>query len=305
MPTLRAFRQEVAARFGPFLARTAGAGSTTNQILDGRWPIKTSQDAAQNYLDHWLFRPNAAAGDRTRQVAEYEPSTGTLFPDTPWTTDFAVGEPYELHGRLPPADIGDNLSLATPSDVHGCINAALRRCQLVVELEGTPTVLATRHALDQVGDDWLLNERDILQVGWIAASEDRNQIDPYRRHVRGRFIIDGDLAIIEHPGQTFREDDTLLIRALKPAYYHCAGANTEFGDQSGLALEDDECPVPLDYLVAAALIEAHRLFRRDIQRVPALDQEFGQAIAAFNRETVKARRSDPPRTFWEPLVAFG
>ena len=150
-------------------------------------------------------------------VAGYTASTGQLSPDRPWTTapyaGGGVGETFELHGLVPPVLDGVN-------DLHALINEALKTILLVVEVPVVPTAGAQRHALGTCAP-WLTEPAFVYEVGVLGATDDREELDPFRRPVRGSAEVDGGGVYLNHPGRTFRADDTLYVRLLKPAYHHC------------------------------------------------------------------------------------
>lgn len=252
MPTLLAYRQYIARELGGFLASTAGT-STTVTLVDTAWPISSTLSQDDYYTDYYLYRPNALlATDRTRLVKTYTPSTGTLTPDTAWT-NAPTGEAYELHGVLSPAESLD------------AINAALKRTMIRTEIIGTTIAQVSRHSLATIAP-WLSDPLWVRQVGWLAATDDRNKIDPYTRVVRGQAIEDDSASTagvaIEHPGQYWNGTEIMYLRIVKRGYDHCRATGSVFGTQSGLALDTDEAPINLEWLGAAALVE---IWRRNSQ----------------------------------------
>lgn len=95
--TLSQLEAEVQARCGPFEEHTAASGTTTTAVVDA---LKSTIGLG-GYTDRWLTRRAAAAGDRSRRVASYDPATGTLTVDRPYAVAPAAGEALEL-GVLDP-----------------------------------------------------------------------------------------------------------------------------------------------------------------------------------------------------------
>ncbi len=196
MPTLLQYRQYIARELGPFLASTADTTSSTSVLIDLAWPVKSSLSSDDFYVDYYILRPAAAsATDRVRLVKTYTPSTGSLTPDTVWTNAPVAGEAYELHGVMDPG--------TTMLDI---INAALKRTLIRTELVGTCVADVSRHSLSTIAP-WLTDPLWVRQVGWLSASDNRNQTNPYWRTLRGQAIEDDSTGAagvaIEHPGYSF------------------------------------------------------------------------------------------------------
>jgi hypothetical protein len=255
MSTLLQFRQYVAHELGGFLASTSGPSSTTVALIDPTWPITSSLSQDDYYTDYYLLRPAAvAAADRLRLVKTYAPATGTLTPDTAWTNAPAASEAYELHGVLNPA-----------TDMLDAINEGLKRCLIRTEIVGSTIAQVSRHSLATIAP-WLSDPLWVRQVGWLSANDNRNQVNPYQRLVRGVAIEDDSTNVsgvaIEHPGYYWNGTELLYVRIVKRSYDHCRAAAGVFGGQSGLTLDTDEAPINLEWLGAAALVE---IWRRNSQ----------------------------------------
>lgn len=251
MSTLLQYRQYVAKELGGFLASTSGPSSTTVTLIDPAWPITSTLSQDDYYADYYILRPAAvAAGDRVRIVKTYTPASGTLTPDAAWTNAPANGEAYELHGVLHPS-----------VDLPDAINEALKRCLIRTEVIGTTVAQVSRHSLATIAP-WLTDPLWVRQVGWLAAADNRNQVDPYARVVRGQAIEDdttnASAVAIEHPGFYWNGTEIMYMRVLKRGYDHCRPTAGVFGAQSGLTLDTDEAPINLEWLGAAALVEVWR-----------------------------------------------
>jgi hypothetical protein len=295
MATKAEFRRASARLLGPYQQGTATAGSSTSALVDATWPMMTSAAVDDIYTDQFIYRPDAAlATDRVRLVNGYTPSTGTLDPDLAWTNAPSVGEVYELHGIIEPHTVLTQL-----------VNDALMTLVLVNdELTFTPSPDVRRHSLAAV-TPWLADRGWVRQVGWLDQHDDRNQIDPFEtRPLRGEVQEDGGSYYLWTQHE-FTGTETIYLRVLKPAYYHCLPSGGEPGDQDGLVLDDDECPADAN-LVAAAV------------RVLAWDK-LNNLLAAGNADLAKRERAEAAQAlnFWikrffkpyeltfQPLPAWG
>lgn len=299
MPTLAQYRRSIAPRLGPYAQGTANAASSTTVADLAAWPFKSSLSQDDLWTDQYLFRPGAAlAEDKTRVVATASSSTGQFAPDLAWT-NAPDDETVEFHGLIPPVSDGVN-------DLHALINEALKTIDLIVEVTGAPTADAQRHSLGVVAE-WADRPVQVYEVGSLGANEDRDEVDPFRRPIRGSAQIDGETVYLNHPGRTFRTDDTLWVRMTRPAYSYCRPAAGTYGAQAGLALETDECPAATEWVTAATLVQAwlrlaNVLAPGDSERA---QQELAKAAAQatrFQRNYLEAAR--PVRTL-RPLLHWG
>jgi hypothetical protein len=286
----------LAAELGEDFSSTATSGSSTAQLEDTAWPVKSTLDEDDQYAGQWLWRPNAVVNsDKVRIVKSNVASTGIITPDHTWTNSPA-NEVYHLLTGLPPVD-GSSI------DMRSLINEGLKRTIWPVEVTATPTVQNTRRSLADLGT-WLRSETWILRVGLLHTGETRNQVDPYMRVVRGRVIRDGDTLYLDTYPQTFPASDTLYIEVLKPGYYHCRPSAGTFGSQAGLSLDTDECPIPEDWATAAALVVGWRRLRQRFARNPDLIRNRVEAAAWFSH--LSRQYLNPlPRTFRTVPDHFG
>lgn len=272
--TLQTIRRNFGRELGGFLTSYTTSGTTTT-LVDTTFNLKSSISSEKTYKDWWVLRPNAAdTGDKVRRVASYAPSSGTLTVDLAYTNAPTV-ELYELY------------AMAEPSvDMPLWINHALQKCFVVVELTLSPTANAIRHSLASAAS-WLQEAGWVRQVGYLANGENREQRDPYERVVRGHVVQDGGTFYLYHPSTTFNSTDTLYVKAIKPAYYHCRASGGSFGDQSGLTAETDEAPTNYPWVTSAALMEAWRHLGRilDPAASEGLIRDRGEAAAWFTSQT--------------------
>lgn len=287
MPTLAQYRRAVAVESGPYIGPEsydvrATSGSDLTKLVCSNYPIKSG--IAQNDLltERPLYRPDAPnEHDKYRYVMSYDPPTGTITPDLVW--DFAPIAPpggssyeyleaftydglelmlYEDLENLGLSGLGERFEILGPFDVptlHQLINDGLKQCWMVVDVACVPTPGASRHSLALIAP-WLQDVNHVRQAGVLAATDDRNQTDPFDRTVYGSVERDGGEFYFNTGSRTFNSGDVLYLRCYKRAYDHCRPAGGVYGDQSGLANETDEAPIERDWLASSALTVGWRRF---------------------------------------------
>ena len=289
MPSLSEYRRMVALESGPYIGlepydvRATGGSDTTKLICD-IYPIQSGIAQQDLLLDRPLYRPNAVlVNDKYRVVMSYDPPTGTITPDLPWTNapistaGATTYEQLEAHTYAEFEDllltyenlegtgisgIGERFEVLGPWDVptlHQLINDGLRQCWLVVDVPCTPVASTSRFDLGLV-TPWLQDPNHIRQVGVLAAGEDPSQVDPFERIVYGSVERDGATMVLNTGSRTFNADDVLYLRCYKRAFDHCRAAGGSYGDQSGLYAETDEAPIERNWLVSSALVVGWRRF---------------------------------------------
>ena len=308
---LAQIRSSLSQESGPYIGLDsydlrAMVGSTTRELVCLSYPIQSGIPQQDTLVDRPLYRPNAVKPtDRNRYVMSYDPSTGTITPDLPWTNSpyfdglgttyaFLEGMTYhdmeaydyvKLEGSTPtgPANASRSWDRSTCRQDHRLINEGLRHCWLVVEVACVPSLLTSRHDLTIVAP-WLIDSGNLLQVGLQANLEDRNLRDPFERRIFGQVERDGGTFYLNTMSQTFNTGDTIWLRFLKRAYDHCRPSGGNFGDQQGLVLDTDEVPVMRGWAAAAALVAGWRQFGHLLE--PAANQRLirdqQSAVAAFN-----------------------
>ena len=219
----------------------------------------------------------------------YDPPTGTLTPDLPWTvppiappggSNYGFLETFTYGSAFPPdlggleqflyedledlgsTGVGERFEILGPFDrptMHRLINDGLKQTWLVVEVASTPTEQIVRHDLNLIAP-WLQDTTDVLQVGYLAPGEDRDEVDPFERIVRGQVERDGGTFVLNTWTRSFQAGETIYLRCLKRAYDHCRMAGGTYGDRSGLSGETDEAPIEADWLVSSALVIGWRRF---------------------------------------------
>lgn len=248
LPSLADIRRFTAALIGDYREGTATSGSSTSVLECTTRPFKSTISQDDMLKDQVVYIPTASIHtDRERVVASYTATTGLITPDLVWSTQ-QDSNPFEVHGVLSVEDAQNGM--------HALINHALKRCLIEEEITLTPVADQQRHSLATAAP-WLSNPAWVYQVGYLTTDEDRDEVAPYRRVVHGQAVRIGGTVYLEHPGRTFNAStDTLYLKVLKPAYYACAAAATPATyTLKGLMSDQDICPVPLEWIGWATVVE--------------------------------------------------
>lgn len=334
MPTLAQYRSMFSVEAGPYIGPEsydvrATSGSTTDQLVCGSYPITSGIPVQDSLIDRPIYLPAAVnTFDQNRYVMAYDPTTGTITPDLPWSFPLFSPNTGNTYGFLENYTYGDlehylyqdveglgitgtgqRFEILGPFDApttHRLINEGLRHCWLVVEVACVPTILTTRHDLN-LAAPWLIEPGNILQVGLLANGEDRNLQDPFARRINGIVERDGGHFYLNTQGQTFNTGDLIYLRCLKRAYDHCRPAGGTFGDQAGLTLETDEAPIERGWAASAALVAGWRQFAHLLE--PAANQRLIRdqtaAVAAFNDLVREHLVADMPQKKLYRTRSFG
>jgi hypothetical protein len=335
MPNLQQYRSSFSQEAGPFIGPEsyevrAMGGSDATKLVCSIYPILSGIPQQDQLIDRPLYRPNATqVTDLNRYVMSYDPTTGTITPDSVWAlpplADPGSGTQYQnlevfTYAELEQmiysdmentglAGFGERFEVLGPFDAPTChrlINEGLRHCWVVVEVACVPTALTTRHDLNVVAP-WLIDSGDVLQVGLLATGEDRNLQDPFNRRIRGQVERDGGEFYLNTDPQTFNPGDLIYLRCLKRAYDHCRASGGVFGDQQGLLIDSDEAPVERGWAASAALVAAWRQFGHLLE--PAANQRLirdqASAVAAFNDLVREHLVADMPQKKLYRQRAFG
>ncbi|HYW88601.1 MAG TPA: hypothetical protein VFB50_12575, partial [Chloroflexota bacterium] len=290
MPTLAEYRRNLAVESGPYVGPEsysvrATAGTDVNKLICDVYPIQSGLPQQDLALDRPLYRPNAVQlTDRNRFVMGYDPLTGTLTPDLPWTIaplSPPGDRPYEALEAFPYLDlepfsyecldgtgvdcpngggIGERFEILGPWDaptMHQLINDGLKQCWLVVDVVCTALEGVTRHDLRDVAP-WLQDPNHVRQAGLLPYGMDPWLQDPFADIVYGTVERDGATMIFNSGSRTFNPGDQIWLRCYKRAYDHCRVGGGTYGEQSGLYLESDEAPVTRSWATASALIVGWR-----------------------------------------------
>lgn len=316
MPMLSEYRAAIAIESGPYVGPPlyhvrAYTGSTLSTVACHMYPVQSGLPQDDVYTDRPLYRPNATREyDKNRYILAYDPPTGVLTVDLAWQTPMitdALGSTYaflegftygELDGTTPPgysyeemegvsaAGPGETFEILGPFDVptlHQLINDGLKKTWVTVDVPCAPTQGASYHDLS-LAAPWLQSADHVRQVGLLSASDNRIQTDPFSRVVRGKVVRDGGVFYFDTGSQTFNDTDVLYLRCYKQAYYHCRASGGEWGEQTGLSLENDEAPVDTEWLAAAALVLGWRRFGHllELASNQRLIRDQQQVIVWFN-----------------------
>lgn len=274
------YRRRIARETGNFLASFVESGATSF-LRDNRYPVRSNLDQGDLYPGKWLLRPQAPnEEDRVRIVAElgYDPQTGTLRPDSPWTVGPNSTEPYELHGVIEPWD-----------QMNDLVNEALKRCMVIDHLvlepvPGEPYLNLTPYA------PWLLDARWVRGCAFIDPQlvDDPADIDMTQPNFRGWVEQQGRTMMLRWQHWQYGTHSTnpmvLVLRCVKRAFDHCRAAPSgTFGERAGLSEEAHEGPVPDDWVAAGALVEFWN--------------SLGDVVAAGNKAEAESNQTKAAQLF--------
>ena len=287
------YRRQIARETGVFVGSTVRSG-TRNYLVDDRYPIKSNLDQGDLYAGKWLLRPRAPLEeDRVRIISErgYDPSTGTIRPDSVWTDAPATGEPYEIHGTIEPWE-----------QMIDLINAGLKRCFTVVDvavpIPAGQTVVSLREAAP-----WLQDARWVRQVGWFPAGGVLATTDPYSAPFRGTVEPNGAGFNLRWDSMWLTAGTDLWLKCIKRGYDHCRADQTgAFGEQAGVWTEDSEATIPPEWCAAATLVEFFERFGDVVSGGSRDEVELNQkkAAARFDR-MAREYFNLPPYTLLAPV----
>ncbi|HEY9375601.1 MAG TPA: hypothetical protein VIQ02_00720 [Jiangellaceae bacterium] len=271
--------------------------------------------------------------DKHRYIKSYTPELGKIEPDLEWALppinppggstydSLEVFTYVELEALiysdmedLGLAGFGERFEILGPFDVpttHRLINDGLKQCWLIVEVVALPAEHTSRHDLSAVAP-WLQDSTDVLQVGVLTTSDNRNFSDPYRHPVYGQVEQDGGGFYFNTGSRSFNTNEILYLRCLKRAYDHCRAAGGVYGDKRGLELEDDEASPDADWVASSALVIAWRRYAHMLEPLAnqRLIRDQAAAAAWFSDRTrehfsapLPARSFKPRRRFGPPALA--
>jgi hypothetical protein len=336
MPSLAEYRRNLAVESGPYVGPEsydvrATSGSDTTRLVCSNYPIMSSIGQSDLYRERPLYRPSAVwEQDKHRYIDSYDPPTGTLTPDLPWTNPpittmgattygeleaFTYGDledlrlTYENLEGTGISGIGERFEILGPWDaptMHQLINDGLKQCWLVVDVPCLPVAETSRFDLGVVAP-WLQDPNHVRQAGLLTVGEDPSQVDPFQRTVYGSVERDGGTLVFNSHYRTFNADDVLYLRCYKRAYDHCRVAGGAFGEQSGLLLETDEAPIERDWAVSSALLVGWRRFGHllEVAANQRLVRDQAQAAAWFNDRTHQHFSAVAPTLTFRRARRFG
>jgi hypothetical protein len=302
--TLASVRQWVGSELGSYFSGTANAsGHSTSTLVDTQ--LVSSIDVDDRWVDYWLILPAAAAADNrvSRVVKTFTPSTGTLTVDRVWSAstipDLAA---FELHGHIEPI-----------TELGTCINDALQRIMLLVEVTVTPSADAIRHDLT-TANTWLTNPRWVRQAGYLVTGETRANNDPFwNRRVPGYCTKESGIVYLNTPTRTFASNETLYLRILKPAYAHCrtaTGSGTYGEKTDGLTAEANESELDERIIGWGAINQAVRrellaVDQESNERLLRKVDESAKSFTRWIRENDPTTREDGRLTLRRPMIRMG
>ena len=337
--SLAMYRRALAVESGPYIGPEsynvkATGGTDVNKLVCDVYPIQSGIAQQDLLLDRPIYRPNAVQPtDRHRVVMAYNPPTGTITPDLPWTKsplsppgdrpygdleafDYLTFEDYTyecLEGTgvdCPDGGgIGEYFEILGPWDaptMHKLINDGLKQCWLVVDVVCTAQEGVTRHDLGLVAP-WLQDPNHVRQAGVLPTGIDPWVQDPFANIVYGQVERDGRTFIFNTNGRTFNAGDQIWLRCYKRAFDHCKTANGTFGEQSGLILETDEAPIEREWLVSSALLIGWRRFGHILEPLAnqRLIRDQAAASAWFSDRTHQHFTAVAPQLTFRRARHFG
>jgi len=339
MPNLAEYRRNLAVESGPYVGPEsyvvkATGGTDVNKLVCDVYPIQSGIAQNDLYSDRPLYRPNAVQEtDKHRVVQTYDPPTGTLTPDLPWTISPlspAGSRTYQALEAFPYMDlelytyecldgtgvtcpgggsIGERFEILGPWDaptMHQLINDGLKQCWLTVDVVCTAIDGVSRHDLRDVCP-WLQDANHVRQAGVLAQGIDPWTQDPFAAVVYGHVERDGATFIFNTDGRTFNPGDQIWLRCYKRAYDHCRVSGGTYGDQSGLYGETDEAPIDRDWLVSSALLIGWRRFGHllEVNANQRLIRDLAAAAAWFDDRTRQHFVAVAPTLTFRRARSFG
>jgi len=336
MASLAEYRRNLAVESGPYVGPEsyvvrATSGTTVSKLVCSNYPITSGIGQNDLYDVRPLYRPTAVLEqDKNRYVMSYDPPSGALTPDMVWAISAlsTVGATtyqqleaqtygdfeqlrltYENMEGTGINGIGERFEILGPWDaptMHKLINDGLKQCWLVVDVVCTAQDGVSRHDLSQVCP-WLQDPNHVRQAGYLPQGIDPWTQDPFGARVYGQVERDGGTMLFNTFGRTFNPGDQIWLRCYKRAYDHCRPAGGTYGQQSGLALEDDEAPVTRTWATASALLIGWRRFSHllEVNANQRLIRDQAMAAAWFNDETHQHFTAVAPQLLFKKARSFG
>lgn len=271
--TLTQLEQATARRVGPFAQyMTDRQVPTTASFTEALFPELRSNIELDLVTNLWLLRRGNVwntpdpitldVADRQRVVSTYEPATGRVLPERPWSTIPAPGEICEFHHLNP------------DQELRVAVQAGLRRCFLPDTLYAQPTALWGGIDLTAqypwLTDTWQLRA---VRYGWLQPY----QRAPWDSHVQaGHLILTGTYG--------WYLPMAVWIDVWRPAWSRVNGEDSDTGPTN----DDDVLDVNLDYAASAGHIEAWHLFPAKLEAAAAggLQATQAQAATEFTRQAL-------------------
>lgn len=294
MATLATYRRTLGPLLGVFEQGTADAGSNslttvvcTTALASGA-SLKEPSFTAAMFNGKWLYMPGAAADDKSRLIkatSGYEPSSGTLTVGRAFSAD-----PDTLSDRT-----FEITAMFSGTDLNTLIGEGLKKCFVVVEFTFTVASSSTRRHNLTTTASWLTKPQWVYQIGKLSSSQSRDEVNPFDYVYRGK-APQGDGSAVYIEDVAFATTDTIYVKAIKPAYFHCRPTAGTFGAQSGLSLETDEAPCDAEWVAWAAIVAAEKRLAR-LEQGGRVSQEAmaSRAIAAGEFAKHRTLNFHPPR----------
>lgn len=275
--TLADIERAATVRLGPHFLGASGLGEeqsagTAAMVSRAYFDELVSSAGVGDVADLYMLRRGnkadgttvaVAASDRQRLVAEYNSTDGSVVPDRNWTVQPVSGELVEFH-HLDPARM-----------LRPAVRAGLRRCYF-----------ETREAVTLSG---AAAERDVTSVvSWITLPK---QVRRVQFAATGSTMVPDDqdwwrpFASAGHVWLAGWRDafpNTLYLTALRPHFTWVNGASSTTGPTA----DDDLLSLDLNYAVAAAHIEAWRMYPARLKEAADAGYQINQQAAAdeFSRQ---------------------
>lgn len=200
----------------------------------------------------WLSLWDMESLPTYHRVTDYDPATGTLTfaPAKSWTDPAS----YELHQRF------------SPDELNRFVNDGLARCSYLKEEEYAAVPGKRQYTLMW----WVRRPSQVVDVFWRVGDEGYRQLVPVRWFQVRAVETMGNLVLdIDPTGGP--ASDTLVVRGID--YY------------GPLSADDAQVLCPIEWAVAAALVEAYRALvaGAPAQDVERYERRMAEATVRFRR----------------------
>jgi len=260
--TLAQLEAEVQARCGRFWLRPAASGTTTTAVVRGL----QSTIPLGGETDLWLLRRAAAAADdRQRRVAAYDPATGTLTVDRAYANPPTPAEALEV-GVLDPEQ-----------EVRPAVLRGLARCYFVerAAVEATPGQVAEALSAALF---WLTDVGQIRDVEQGVGTSHGLPLRWYRllsSSAPAAAPEAGGLRVTAEVSGLSSCAAVYVVEALRPHLSYVNGADSVTGPTA----DADVLGCPLAYAAALGHAEAWRRCAATLAPIAAAGYAEGRATA--------------------------
>lgn len=284
--TLMAIEQRLAARLGPYYKKRVSAGSSTGLIVCNS--MKSSKDRGgmedlfilrRGRMTDGSYISNFNSDDRQREIASFDPTTGSLVPDRVWNVAPAINEEFELHALDP------------ENELRPCVQWGLERC-FFWDTATISTSGGLREYNLSSSVPWI---KSTAQVRGISSSYPNSVIPPTRELWYDAIYKSGSVYL--HTNWTGAV--SLSVVALRP---HSSYVNKELSF-TGPNDDDDMLYVDMEYILASAHVQCWINFTDRLTTLAALGLRLTstQVSARFTDISAQIAREMPeyPRVRWE------